>query len=149
MFLFGYSHTWGYAYPGDNEICRVMIFPGKNNNVLVWRGYDEKLTQYTVNKEVIWEIEGLIEQQMELTDAEKSKKEYVYALDVPMDSFAFMDGEGRLRVFSDAMLGCEKGKDAGVDKIIDLVLKIQEILKRNGVDVIMLAESDLDNYMHC
>ena len=148
MFLFGYTQTSGSVMPADDDIRRVMVFPGKNNNVLVWRGYDENLSQYTIDREVIWEIGGLIEEQTELTNTEKSDKEYMPALDVPVDSFAFIDIEGRFRVFSDAMLSCEKDKDSGIDKIIGLIFKIQDILQKNGVDVTMLTESDLDNSIY-
>lgn len=145
MFLFGYYHTWGSVYPTDDEVRRVMIFREGKSNVLVWRGYDGKLTQYTIDKEDLWEIEGLLEEQSKLTDAEKSGKEYLYPLDVPEDTFAFVDNEGRYRIFSDAMLSCEKGKDAGIDAVIGFIFKIQSILKKNGVDVMMLTEEDLDN----
>ena len=145
MFLFGYFHTWGSAYPTNDEVRRVMIFCEGKNNVLVWRGYDGKLTQYTIEKEDLCEIEGLLEEQSELTDAEKSEKEYLYPLDVPEDTFAFVDNEGRYRIFSDAMLSCEKGKDAGIDAVIDFIFMILGILKKNGVGVVMLAEEDLDN----
>lgn len=145
MFLFGYFHTWGSAYPAGDEVQRVMIFREGKNNVLVWRGYDGSLTQYAIDREALWEIEGLLEEQNELTDAEKSGKEYLYPLDVPRDSYAFIDREGRLRFFSDAMLSCEKGKDVGIDAVIDFIFKIQGILKKNGVDIVMLAEKDLDN----
>ena len=144
MFLFGYIHDWGSVYPANDEIRRVMIFREGKNNVLVWRGYDGKLTQYTIDKEDLWEIEGLLEERSELTDAEKSGKEYLYPLDVPRDSYAFIDREGRLRFFSDAMLSSEKGKDAGIDAIIDVIFKIQDNLRKNGVDVTMLAEENLD-----
>lgn len=145
MFLFGYYHTWGSAYPTDDEVRRVMIFREGKNNVLVWRGYDGKLTQYTIYKEDLWEIEGLLEERSELTDAEKSGMEYIYPLDVPEDTFAFIDNEDRYRSFSDLMLACEKGKDTGIDAVIDYIFKIQGILKKNGVDVTMLTEGDLDN----
>ncbi|MBR3256068.1 hypothetical protein IKG10_00110 [Candidatus Saccharibacteria bacterium] len=145
MFLFGYEHESGMVCPTDDEVRRVMIFREGKNNVLVWRGYDGSLTQYTIDKEALWEIEGLLEEQSELTDAEKSGKEYLYPLDVPEDTFAFVDNEGRYRIFSDAMLSCEKGKDAGIDAVIDFIFKIQGILKKNGVDVVMLTERDLDN----
>ena len=131
--------------PTDDEVRRVMIFREGKNNVLVWRGYDGSLTQYTIDREVLWEIEGLLEEQSELTDAEKSGKEYLYPLDVPKDTFAFVDNEGRYRIFSDAMLSCEKDNDVGIDAVIDFIFKIQGILKKNGVDVVMLAEEDLDN----
>lgn len=145
MFLFGYFHTWGSAYPADDEVRRVMIFREGKNNVLVWRGYDGSLTQYAIDKEALWEIEGLLEEQGELTDAEKSEKEYLYPFDVPEDTFVFVDNKGRYRIFSDAILSCEKGKDAGIDAVIDFIFKIQGILKKNGVDVVMLTEGDLDN----
>ena len=145
MFLFGYFHAWRSVYPTDDEVRRVMIFREGKNNVLVWRGYGGKLTQYAINEEDLWEIEGLLEERSELTGAEKSGVECIYPLDVPQDSFVFMDNEGRYRVFSDLMLACEKGKDTGIDAIIDVIFKIQDILKKNEVDVTMLTEEDLDN----
>lgn len=145
MFLFGYEHEWGMAYPADDEVGRLMIFREEKNNVLVWRGYEGKLTQYAIDEKDLWEIEGLLEERGELADVEKSGKEYMYPLDVPRDTFVFVDTEGRYRVFSDLMLACEKGKDVGIDAIIDVIFKIQDILKKNGVGVTMLTEEDLDN----
>ena len=145
MFLFGYEHEPGMVCPRDDEIRRIMIFREWENNALVWRGLNGNLTHYTFNKEDVWEIEGLLEEQKELTDAEKTGKKYIYPLDVPEDNFVFVDSEGRYRVFSDLMLACEKGKDAGIDAIIDVVFKIQDILKKNGVDVTMLTDGGFDD----
>lgn len=143
MFLFAYYHMWGYVSPDDDEVHRIMVFCGKKNNVLVWRGYHNDLTLYTINEDAIWEIEGLIEEQGELTDAEKTDKEYIPALDVPEDTYAFFDNEVRYREFSDMMLTSEKGKDAGIDSIISMIFKIQDILRKNGVDVTIISKRDL------
>lgn len=143
MFLFGYEHALGYGpCPSDDEVFRLMIFPATSNNVMVWRGINKNLTIYTLDSDIIWEIEGLLEEQKELSDAEKSGKEYVDAIDAPSDEFVFYNGEGRLRNFSDNMLFSEKGEDVVIDRVIDAILKIQEILRENGIDITMWYEDE-------
>ncbi len=142
MVLFGYEHGWGSVYPADDEVHRVMIFSDKKNNVLVWRGHDSNMMQHTLDQEQIWKIEDWLEEQKELSNAEKSGREYIYPLDVSRDDFFFTDFEGRLRTFSDMILSSEKGKDAVIDKVIVLISKIQTLLQENDINVTMLCEDD-------
>lgn len=144
MILFGCEHGWGMGYPGDNEVHRLLIFTGENNNVIVQRGYNNNTTTYSINKDDIWDIEEMIYERAELSDAEKSNNEYLSDLDVPEDTFFFINEDGEYRSFSDTMFSCEKGKDPEIDKIIDMIFKIQNILQKNGIDVTILDEQELD-----
>ena len=66
MVIFGYEHEWGMMLPDDDDVWRVMITSDVKNNVIVWKGYDKEIAQYTLDNVVIWDIQELISNQKKL-----------------------------------------------------------------------------------
>lgn len=140
MVIFGYEHEWGMMLPDDDDVWRVMITSDFKNNVIVWKGYDKEIAQYTLDNVVIWDIQELISNQKKLFQIEKLEEDFPSVTDIPCYDFFFADNEGRHKLLSGYMFGYRRGKVSdfpNTDFVINLTLKIQKILQDNGINIEM------------
>ena len=137
MIVFGYEKGRGFGPLGDNP-WRVIITPDEKNNILVWRGYDCKIEKYSIDRPVIRTIEETISNRKDLWAVDKLEEEFAMAYDIPEYSFFFSGYDGKYKFLTGYLFGYKRHTNCpNTDIVFDLVLQIQTILQKNGLDIEM------------
>lgn len=135
MIVFGYEMDRGMGPLGARP-WRLIITSDDKNNVLAWRGYNTNVEIYSADRSVIRDIEETISSQEKLWTIDRLEEEFAMAYDIPEYSFFFSDNNMQCKFLHGCMFRYKRHTNyPNTDIVFDLVLQIQTILQKNGLDI--------------